>query len=214
MDTKKIGIIVQNDYNKILYINNTFIIELEAKNKNIRDLIEAKLEKVLKEKTFRIDSVSKKIPKLDLVNGHSKIENVEMYLVSVYMYSDNSDFYNKEYILNNIDITSYKDYFLKYLIRYDKYNNMVFSFINLFFPMFYVVVNLYDVKFLPIVDNIFIEYFIYVFIPLLIIYKFIVPSIVNGLLRYNISNKLLKINSILIGVIYIWVWISILRVPK
>lgn len=52
-----------------------------------------------------------------------------MYLVEVYMYSDNSNFIKIENIINNINNPLYEDYLLQY-IRYDKYTELVCSIIN------------------------------------------------------------------------------------
>ena len=130
MDKNNIGIVVKNDYNDILYYDNKFIINISISNKDVRAKIESKLEEILEGKAFRIDRISKKIPKLTKQNS---TENMIMYFVKVYMYSDNSDFKSKEYVLDSITIPSYKDYFLKYFIRYDKYNNLVCSYINILF---------------------------------------------------------------------------------
>ena len=52
-----------------------------------------------------------------------------MYLVEVYMYSDNSDFIKIENIINNINNPLYEDYLLQY-IRYDNYTELVYSIIG------------------------------------------------------------------------------------
>lgn len=197
MDTNTIGIVVENDYNDILYYDNSFIIDINNSKKDLRYTIESKLEEILEGKAFRIDKVSKKIPKLTLSNEHNSTENIIMCLVKVYMYSDDSDFKSKEYILDSITIPSYRDYFLKYLIRYDKYSNLIYPYINLFFLIFYMTVNLN--KSLPdLLNNFWIRMLAYLVIPLTIIYKFILPRIVNYLIKYDISEKIFKINRLII----------------
>ena len=203
MDKNNIGIVVENDYNDILYYDNSFIINMSISNKDARSKIENKLEEILEGKAFRIDKVSKKIPKL---TKHNSTDNMIMYLVKVYMYSDNSDFKSKEYVLDNITILSYKDYFLKYFIRYDKWNNLVCSYINVLFMIFYFMINFnpkFRIEGLPLFfDNFWIYMLVYVVIPIFIIYKFIVPSIVNNLIKYDISEKIFKINRLAMLVVF------------
>ena len=58
----------------------------------MRATIENKLETILQGKTFRIEHISKKLSKrlssTELINT----QDITIYLVQVYMYSDNSDF--------------------------------------------------------------------------------------------------------------------------
>lgn len=203
MDKNNIGIVVENDYNDILYYDNSFIIDMSISNKDVKAKIENKLEEILEGKAFRIDKVSKKIPKL---TKHNSTENMIMYFVKVYMYSDNSDFKSKEYILDSITIPSYKDYFLKYFIRYNKWNNLVCSYINVLFMIFYFMINFnpkFRIEGLPLFfNNFWIYMLVYVVIPIVIIYKFIVPSIVNNLIKYDISEKIFKINRLAMLVVF------------
>ncbi|MGX4600188.1 hypothetical protein [Faecalimicrobium sp. JNUCC 81] len=118
-----------------------------------------------------------------------------MYLVKVYMYSDNSDFKNREHVLDSITIPSYKDYFLKYFIRYDKYNSLISPYISVCFSLFYITASLN--KSLPdLLDNFWVIMLVYIIIPITIVFKFIVPSIVNYLVKFDISEKIFKINKI------------------
>ena len=69
MDKNTVGIIVKNDYDDILYHENNFFIEIEiSKKDDLRFILEDKLSEILDKKAFRIDKISKKIPKLDLSN--------------------------------------------------------------------------------------------------------------------------------------------------
>ncbi|MBO3445842.1 hypothetical protein [Clostridium sp. CCUG 7971] len=202
MNTNTIGIVVENDYNDILYYDNSFIIDINSSKKDVKSTIESKLEEVLAEKAFRIETISKKIPKLELSNVDNSKENMLMYLVKVYMYSDNSDFKSREYILDNITIPSHKDYFLKYFIRYDKYNNLISPYISVFFSLFYITASLN--KSLPnLLDNFWFIMLVYLVIPMTIVFKFIVPSIVNYLVKYDISEKIFKINKL--AMVLTWV---------
>lgn len=202
MDTNTIGIVVENDYNDILYYDNSFIIDINSSKKDLRYTIESKLEEILAGKAFRIDTISKKIPKLTLSNEHNRTENMIMYLVKVYMYSDNSNFKDREYILNSITIPSYRDYFLKYLIRYDKYNNLIYPYINALFLIFYFTANL-NIGLPSLLNNFWINMLLYVVIPITIVYKFILPRIVNYLVKYDISEKIFKINKLVL--LLMWV---------
>lgn len=202
MNTNTIGIVVENDYNDILYYNNSFIIDINSSKKDVKSTIESKLEEVLAEKAFRIETISKKIPKLELSNVDNSKENMLMYLVKVYMYSDNSDFKSREYILDSITIPSHKDYFLKYYIRYDKYNNLISPYISVFFSLFYITASLN--KSLPnLLENFWFIMLVYLVIPITIVFKFIVPSIVNYLVKYDISEKIFKINKL--AMVLTWV---------
>lgn len=209
MDTNTIGIVVENDYNDILYYDNNFTIDINSSKKDVRYTIESKLEEILAGKAFRIDTISKKIPKLTVSNEYNSTENMIMYLVKVYMYSDNSNFKNREYILDSVTIPSYKDYFLKYLIRYDKYNNLIYPYINVFFIIFYITTSLN--KSLPVLlNNFWINMLVYVVIPMTIVYKFIVPRIVSYLVNYDISEKIFKINKLVM--LLMWVVYCIILV--
>lgn len=209
MDTYTIGIVVENDYKDILYYDNSFIIDIDISNKDVTYTIENKLEEILVEKAFRIDSISKKIPKLTISNEYNSTENRIMYLVKVYMYSDNSDFKSREYVLDSITIPLYRDYFLKYFIRYDKYNNLVNSYINVLVLIFYIMLNFrspFGIRLPYLFNNLWINMLVYVAIPMIIVYKFIVPSILNYLIKYDISEKMLKINrfiALILWIVYI-----------
>ena len=102
----------------------------------MRATIENKLETILQGKTFRIEHISKKLSKrlssTELINT----QDITIYLVQVYMYSDNSDFIKIENIINNINNPLYKDYLLQY-IRYDKYTELVYSIINVLVLIFF-----------------------------------------------------------------------------
>ena len=213
MDKNNIGIVVENDYNDILYYDNSFIVNINISNKDIRAKIENKLEEILEGKAFRIDRISKKIPKL---TKHNSTENMIMYFVKVYMYSDNSDFKSKEYVLDSITIPSYKDYFLKYFIRYDKYNNLVCSYASILSLIFYFLI-FFNPKFIffewALANNFWISLLVYIVIPAVIIDKLIVQSIVNHLIKYDISKKIFKISKLitsLMWVVYVIIMIFIL----
>ena len=123
IDINTIGILVENEDKDILYYNDNFIIEVDVCNKDIRSTIEDKLEKVLHGKAFRIERISKKISKILSSTNLSNTKDIIMYLVEVYMYSDNSDFIKIENIINNINNPLYEDCLLQY-IRYDKYTGV------------------------------------------------------------------------------------------
>lgn len=202
MNTNTIGIVVENDYNDILYYDNSFIIDINSSKKDARSTIEIKLEEILAGKAFRIEAMSKKIPKLTLSNEHNSKENMIMYLVKVYMYSDNSNFKTREYVLDNITIPSYRDYFLKYLIRYDKYSNLINPYVSVFISIFYIMIGLNNS--LPdLLNNFWFNMLVYVVIPMTIVSKIIVPSIVNYLIKYDISEKIFKINKLVM--LLLWV---------
>lgn len=134
-----------------------------------------------------------------------------MYLVEVYMYSDNSDFIKIENIINN---PLYEEYLLKY-IRYDKYTELVYSIINTLVLIFFMMTS-FDIPFKitisPLFNNFWLEILVYIVIPLIILYKFIAPRIINSLLKYDISKNILKLAKFLtlsIWVIYTFVMIFI-----
>ena len=126
MDKNTVGIIVKNNYDDILYHENNFFIEIEiGKKEDLRFTLEEKLSEILDKKAFRIDKISKKTPKLCLQNECNDNESIVMYLVNVYIYDDNSKFLYKEDILEDISIPLLKDYYIKYIIRYNKYCYLV-----------------------------------------------------------------------------------------
>ena len=219
MDKKIVGIVVKNDYDDILYHENNFFIEIEiCKKDDLRFTIEDKLSEVLDKKAFRIDKISKKIPKLDLSNKSNNNEGIVMYLVKVYMYADNSNFLPKEDILDNLSTSLLKDYYVKYIIRYDKCRYLVELYVSMFIYLFWAIVILIfpvetRTKFLfdTLFYNFWIVLIIYIILPVFILNKFIVPRIVNYLVKYDISKKIIKISKcihfIVIIVFFIFLFI-------
>ena len=134
------------------------------------------------------------------------IENMTMYLVQVYMYSDNSDFIEREQILDKIKSCAHKDYFLRNLIRYDKYNESISEIIHLLvLTSFWLVAAYKDVfgKYYINFNSFWLEIFVYIIIPVTIIYGFIIPRFVRYLTRYNISKNTLKLLKTISWIIYI-----------
>lgn len=219
MDKKIVGIVVKNDYDDILYHENNFFIEIEiCKKDDLRFTIEDKLSEVLDKKAFRIDKISKKIPKLDLSNKSNNNEGIIMYLVNVYMYADNSNFLPKEDILDNLSTSLLKDYYVKYIIRYDKCHYLVELYVSMFIYLFWVIViHIFPVeirtKFLfdTLFYNFWIVLIIYIILPVFILNKFIIPRIVNYLVKYDISEKIIKISKYLyfISVIAFFIFLFI-----
>ena len=84
MDKKTIGIVVKNDYNDILYYENNFFIKIDINKKDdLSFILEEKLSEILDKKAFRVDKISKKIPKLDFLNKDNNKESIVMYLVCI-----------------------------------------------------------------------------------------------------------------------------------
>lgn len=202
MDKKTVGITVKNDYDDILYHENNFFIEIEiGKKDDLRYTLEDKLSEILDKKAFRIDKISKKISKLDLSNKYNNTENIVMYLVKVYMYSDNSKFLSKEDILDNLSTSLCKDYYVKYIIRYDKYRYLVESYVGILIYLFWIIIIIgftVEIRTKFLLDTLFYNFWIaiimYIALPVFILYNFIAPSIVNYLVKYDISKKTIKIS--------------------
>ena len=130
-----------------------------------------------------------------------------MYLVNVYMYSDNSKFLSKEDILDKLSTSLFKDYYIKYIIRYDKYRYLVESYVGGFIYLFFSIAMLSfptEIRTKFLLDTLFYNFWsslvIYIILPTFILNKFIVPSIVNYLLKYDISKKTIKISKLLYGI--------------
>ncbi|MGL5693843.1 MAG: hypothetical protein ACRCXA_07185 [Peptostreptococcaceae bacterium] len=199
MKIDNIGVVVENEHKEILYYNNSFIIDIDIYDKglDLESVIENKIKEVVQGKLFKIESFSKKIPKVNLSNEHdSKI----MYLVEIYMHTDDSDFMKKEEVLDNTTNIFYKDYFLKYLIRYEKYNELVCSVTNAIFMILYTMFFLdipLGIRLPDLFNNFWIDILVYVAIPLTILHKFIEPSIVNYLIKYDINEKIFKIHQLM-----------------
>lgn len=138
-----------------------------------------------------------------------------MYLVEVYMYSDNSDFIKIENIINNINNPLYEDYLLQY-IRYDKYTELVYSIINTLVLIFFMMINFdipFKIRISPLFNNFWIDILLYALIPFIILYQFIAPRIVKNLLKYDISKNILRLAKFItlsIWVIYTFVMIFII----
>ena len=202
MDKKTIRIVVKNDCDYILYHNDNFFIEIEiGKKDDLRFTIEEKLSEILDKKAFRIDNISKKIPKFDLSNNPNNSKNIGMYLVKVYMYSDNLKFLPKEDILDNLSTSLYKDYYVKYVLMYDKYLSLVELYVGMLIYLFCSIAILcfpVEVRTKFLFDDLFYNFWItiiiYIVLPVFILSKFIVPSVVNYLVKYDISKKTINIS--------------------
>lgn len=210
MDKNTVGIIVKNDDDIICYENN-FFIEIEiSKKDDLRFILEDKLSEILDKKAFRIDKISKKIPKLDLSNKCNNNKDIVMYLVDVYMYYDDSKFLSKEAILDKLSTHStylLKDYYIKYIIRYDKYRYLVELYVGMFTYLFFTIGMLsfpIEIRKKFLFDTLFYNFWtvliIYILLPTFILNKFIVPSIVNYLLKYDISKKTFKVSKFLYSI--------------
>ncbi|MBQ8999103.1 MAG: hypothetical protein IJ086_10525 [Clostridium sp.] len=220
MDKNTVGIIVKNNYDDILYHENNFFIEIEiGKKEDLRFTLEEKLSEILDKKAFRIDKISKKTPKLCLQNECNDNESIVMYLVNVYMYDDNSKFLSKEDILEDISIPLLKDYYIKYIIRYNKYCYLVELYMSMFIHILGGIAILsipYEIRTKFIFDTLFYNFWtaliIYIVLPIFILNKFITPPIVNYLVKYDISKKTINISKCLhiisIIVFYIFLFIS------
>lgn len=198
MENKTIGIIVKNDYDDILYYENNFFIKIDISKKDeLRFKLEDKLSDILDNKAFRIDKISKKIPKLDLVDKENNEESMIMYIVKVYMYSDNSKFLPKEDILDMIDTSLYKEYYVKSITRYDKYYNLVGLYTGMFYYMLGTMIFFgfpFEISIVKLVfESFWITLAIWGLLPMFVIYKFIEPAIVNHLINYDLSEKSFKI---------------------
>ena len=138
-----------------------------------------------------------------------------MYLVEVYMYSDNSDFIKIENIIYNINNPLYEDYLLQY-IRYDKYTELVYSIINTLVLIFFMMINFdipFKIRISPLFNNFWIDILLYALIPFIILYQFIATRIVKNLLKYDISKNILRLAKFItlsIWVIYTFVMIFII----
>ena len=124
-----------------------------------------------------------------------------MYLVKVYMYSDNSKFLSKEDILDNLSTSLCKDYYVKYIIRYDKYRYLVESYVGILIYLFWIIIIIgftVEIRTKFLLDTLFYNFWIaiimYIALPVFILYNFIAPSIVNYLVKYDISKKTIKIS--------------------
>ena len=210
MDKEIVGIIVKNDYDNILYHENKFFLEIEIdKNNDLRFTIEDKLSKILEKKAFRIEKISKKIPKLDLSNECNYAKNIVMYLVDVYMYSDNSNFLDKKDIIDNLSTSLTKDYYIKYVIRYDMYRNLVESYVGILIYLLWTLVLLgmpVEIRSKFLLDTLFYNFWTMITCIVLlgfILHKFIIPRIVNYLVKYDISKKTIKISTYIYAIVSI-----------
>ena len=138
-----------------------------------------------------------------------------MYLVEVYMYSDNSAFIKIENIINNIN-KPLEEYYLLQYIRYDKYTELVYSIINTLVLIFFMMINFdipFKIRISPLFNNFWIDILLYALIPFIILYQFIAPRIVKNLLKYDISKNILRLAKFItlsIWVIYTFVMIFII----
>lgn len=211
MDKKTVGIIIKNDYDDILYHKNNFFVKIEMSKKDeLRVILEDTLTEILEQKAFRIDKISKKIPASDLLKKGDNTENFVMYIVKVYMYSDNSKFLAKEDILDKLSISLEKDFYVKYIMRYNKYRNMLDSYVSMLIYLSWSVFIIsfpHEIKSRFLFDTLFNNFWfaiiIYIALPIFILDKFIVPRILNNLLKYDISEKTIKISKWLYRIVII-----------
>lgn len=194
MKEKHIGIIIQNQDEKILFYDDTFYIKVKInEDDDLDNIILDKIENVLDVNNYKILKTYTYIPESKLVDFNIiSDEKMNMYLVEVYIYHNEFNFIKKEDLLDILPNHSEKVFFKENFIDRILYERSSRSFI---FNNLLIILNLliyfgFSISFSePALWSIlFLMFFSY-----FIISKFVVPYFVNLLVKASISTKTINI---------------------
>ena len=126
-----IGIIIQNQDDKILLYDDTFYIKVEIhENDNINNVIASKVKEVVDMNIFKIIETYVYTPDSKLVDLNIlSDEEFIMYLVEVCIYHNEFNFMKKEDLLDIISNHSERDFFKKNFVDHILYERSSRSFI-------------------------------------------------------------------------------------
>lgn len=198
MSSKCIGVIVRNQEGSILYQNSNYYIKVNVHEKDSVDsAIQKILKKSIKKTTFRVVQVYKGISELAKANPNSTFkEEMDMYLVEVGVYNNEFKFLPKEDIFSKLKPSPTKDFFEKYIIKFNNYKEMVYQ----YFSMLLFIVTILVVFDTPFKINIALPFdnplliLAIVFLLFFMFNKYFVPKIAGYLLKFDISDKFFKIS--------------------
>lgn len=118
---KYIGIIIQNQNEKILFYEDSYYIKVSIdENDDINSKISKVLKNIVEQDIFKIIKVYdyKPNPKLVALNIGSD-SDLPMYLVEVYIYHDEYDFFDKDELFDLLPNSWDKDFYEENLVRYE-----------------------------------------------------------------------------------------------
>lgn len=190
MNEKHIGIIIQNQDEKILLCDDTYYIKVEIhEDDNINKVIASKIKETVDMNIFKIIETYVYTPDSKLVDLNIlSDEEFIMYLVEVYIYHNEFNFVKKEDLLEIISNHSEREFFKENFIDHILYeissrsfifNNILIIFNLLIYLSFSI--SLSKTTFWSILFLIFCSYFI--------VSKYAVPKFVNFLVKSKISTN-------------------------
>lgn len=190
MKEKHIGIIIQNQDDKILLYDDTFYIKVEIhENDNINNVIASKVKEVVDMNIFKIIETYVYTPDSKLVDLNIlSDEEFIMYLVEVCIYHNEFNFMKKEDLLDIISNHSERDFFKKNFVDHILYErssrSFIFNNILIIFNLLIYLgfsISLSKATFFAMLFLIFSSYFI--------ISKYVVPKFVRFLVNSKISTN-------------------------
>ena len=182
MKEKHIGIIIQNQDDKILLYDDTYYIKVEIhENDNINNVIASKVKEAVDMNIFKIIETYVYTPDSKLVDLNIlSDEEFIMYLVEVCIYHNEFNFVKKEDLLDIIPNHSEREFFKENFVDHILYEKSSRSFIfNLFIYLGFSI-SLSETTFFCILFLLFISYFL--------VSKYVVPKFVNFLVKSKIST--------------------------
>lgn len=190
MKEKHIGIIIQNQDDKILLYDDTYYIKVEIhENDNINNVIASKVKEVVDMNIFKIIETYVYTPDSKLVDLNIlSDEEFIMYLVEVCIYHNEFNFMKKEDLLDIISNHSERDFFKKNFVDHILYErssrSFIFNNILIIFNLLIYLgfsISLSKATFFAMLFLIFSSYFI--------ISKYVVPKFVRFLVNSKISTN-------------------------
>lgn len=190
MNEKYIGIIIQNQDEKILLYDDTYYIKIKVnENDNINKIIASKIKETVDMNLFKIIETYIYTPDSKLVDLNIiSDEKFIIYLVEVCIYHNEFNFIKREDLLEIITNHSERDFFKKNFVDHILYERSSRSFIfNNILIMFNLLIylgfsiSLSKATFFAMLFLIFSSYFI--------ISKYVVPKFVRFLVNSKISTN-------------------------
>ena len=188
MKEKHIGIIIQNQDDKILLYDDTFYTKVEIhENDNINNVIASKVKETVDMNIFKIIKTYVYTPDSKLVDLNIlSDEEFIMYLVEVCIYHNEFNFVKKEDLLdiipNHSEREFFKENFVDHILYEKSSRSFIFNNILIIFNLFIYLgfsISLSKTTFFYILFLIFSSYFL--------VSKYVVPKFVNFLVKSKLD---------------------------
>lgn len=179
-----IGIIIQNQYEKILLYDNKYYIETKLnENEDVHSVISTKLKRTINQGIYKLIKTHIKISK------ESK-KHMTMYIVEVNLFNNNYVFVDKEKLLKLLSDSEDKFFFEKYIIRYENYKHLIYSITIslLILPILIGIPPQFEIS--PSKNLLLIQIGLAILLYLIFV-GYLVPTCAQFLVNFKINSKLL-----------------------